>query len=120
MAIGTGVGAAETPPVTADYPGAGQGRARRLRIPRSPKVLIGLGLLVFFVLLAMIGPLVAPYDPNGQPVHARTACRSRPRRRTGSAPPRPSRTCCPSCWSAAAARCWWPSWPAWSPPRCRS
>src|SRR5215475_7116527 len=64
MAIGTGVGAAETPPVTADAPVPGRRRAPRLRIPRSPKVLTGLGLLVFFVLLAVIGPLVAPYDPS--------------------------------------------------------
>jgi len=63
MAIGIGVGAAETPPVTAGTPVRGS-RARRMRIPRSPKVLIGLGMLVFFVLLAVIGPLVAPYDPS--------------------------------------------------------
>ncbi|MBV9447545.1 MAG: ABC transporter permease [Streptosporangiaceae bacterium] len=63
MTIGTGVGAAETPSVTADTPVAGR-RARRLRISRSPKVLIGLGMLVFFVLLGVIGPLVAPYDPS--------------------------------------------------------
>jgi len=63
MAIGTGVGAAETPSVTAG-PTMREKRARRLRIPRSAKVLIGLGMLVFFVLLAAIGPLVAPYDPS--------------------------------------------------------
>ena len=50
MAIGSGVGAAETPPVIADTPVRGR-RARRLRVPRSPKVLTGFGLLVFFVLL---------------------------------------------------------------------
>jgi peptide/nickel transport system permease protein len=65
MAIGTGVGAAETPPITAGTPTPVRGkRARRLRIPRSRKVLIGLGLLTLFVLLAVIGPLVAPYDPS--------------------------------------------------------
>jgi len=63
MAIGTGVGAAETPSVTAG-PTMREKRARRLRIPRSAKVLIGLGKLVFIVLLAAIGPLVAPYDPS--------------------------------------------------------
>lgn len=36
---------------------------RRLRLPRSPKILIGLGLLAFFVLLAVIGPWLAPQDP---------------------------------------------------------
>jgi peptide/nickel transport system permease protein len=39
-------------------------RARMLRLPRSPKILIGLGLALFFVLLAIIGPYVAPFDPN--------------------------------------------------------
>jgi peptide/nickel transport system permease protein len=39
-------------------------RARMLNIPRSPKILIGLGLALFFVLLAIIGPYVAPYDPG--------------------------------------------------------
>ena len=63
MAIGTGVGAAETPSVVAAAPARGR-KARRLRIPRSPKVVIGVGMLVFFVLLAVIGPLVAPYDPS--------------------------------------------------------
>src|SRR6516165_5382985 len=63
MAVGTGVGAAEIPSVTEDTPMRGR-KTRRLLIPRSRKVLIGLGLLVFFVLLAVIGPLVAPYDPS--------------------------------------------------------
>ena len=35
-------------------------RARRLRLPRSPKVLIGLGLLIAFLVLAVVGPLIAP------------------------------------------------------------
>jgi peptide/nickel transport system permease protein len=39
-------------------------RQRALRFPRSPKVIAGLAILVFFVLLAIIGPLVAPYSPN--------------------------------------------------------
>jgi peptide/nickel transport system permease protein len=36
----------------------------RVRLPRSPKVLIGLGLLVVFLVLAIIGPLIAPYSPS--------------------------------------------------------
>jgi peptide/nickel transport system permease protein len=63
MALGTGVGAAEIPLVTEDTALPAK-RVRKLRIPRSPKVLVGLGLLVFFVLLGVIGPLVAPYDPS--------------------------------------------------------
>jgi peptide/nickel transport system permease protein len=37
---------------------------RSLRIPRSPKVLIGLIILSIFLLLTVIGPWLAPYDPN--------------------------------------------------------
>src|SRR5205807_1252332 len=39
-------------------------RARRLSLPRSPKILIGLGLLTVFVVFAVIGPWIAPYDPS--------------------------------------------------------
>lgn len=34
------------------------------RLPRSPKILIGLSLLAFFVILAIIGPWIAPDDPS--------------------------------------------------------
>ena len=37
---------------------------RRLRIPRSPKVIVGLIILGFFLLLTIIGPYLAPFDPN--------------------------------------------------------
>jgi peptide/nickel transport system permease protein len=37
---------------------------RVLRLPRSPKILLGLGILLFFVALAVFGPLVAPQDPT--------------------------------------------------------
>jgi len=36
----------------------------RVRLPRSPKILIGLFLLLFFVVLAVIGPWIAPQDPS--------------------------------------------------------
>lgn len=39
-------------------------RSRPIRLPRSPKILIGLGVLAFFVILAVIGPWLAPYDPT--------------------------------------------------------
>ena len=61
MAVGIGtdqIAADATAPLV-----AGDGR-RALRLPRSPKILIGLGLLGFFVLLAIIGPFVAPYSPD--------------------------------------------------------
>src|SRR5258708_24403206 len=37
--------------------------ARRRRLPRSPKVLIGLGTLAVFLVIAVIGPWIAPYNP---------------------------------------------------------
>jgi peptide/nickel transport system permease protein len=36
----------------------------RIQLPRSPKLLIGLGVLIVFVLLAIIGPLIAPFNPS--------------------------------------------------------
>jgi peptide/nickel transport system permease protein len=35
-----------------------------LRLPRSPKMIAGLAILLLFVLMAIIGPLVAPYSPD--------------------------------------------------------
>jgi peptide/nickel transport system permease protein len=40
------------------------GRARALRLRRSPKIIVGLGMLAVFVIIAIIGPLVAPDNPN--------------------------------------------------------
>jgi peptide/nickel transport system permease protein len=65
MAIGssTHLGAAQPAddaPVTA---GAARGGRSRLRPPSSPKVLIGLGLLIVFGILAVIGQWIAPYNP---------------------------------------------------------
>jgi len=45
-------------------PGATPRRQRTLRLPRSPKIIAGLAMLAFFVLLSIIGPLVAPYSPD--------------------------------------------------------
>lgn len=36
---------------------------RRSRLPRSPKVLIGLAMLIAFIAVAAIGPWIAPYNP---------------------------------------------------------
>nr|MDQ2874187.1 dipeptide/oligopeptide/nickel ABC transporter permease/ATP-binding protein [Actinomycetota bacterium] len=49
-----------TPPV----PDAAVVSRGKLRLPRSPKLLIGIGLLGAFILLAIIGPLVAPFNPS--------------------------------------------------------
>jgi peptide/nickel transport system permease protein len=50
-----------TPPEQVLAPPAGR---RVLRLPRSPKILLGLGILLFFVALAVFGPLLAPQDPT--------------------------------------------------------
>ncbi|MGH3236409.1 MAG: hypothetical protein ACRDOH_24765, partial [Streptosporangiaceae bacterium] len=66
MAVGIGsesvTGGAPVPGTAS--PGTAPGRRRALRLPRSPKILAGLALLAFFVLLSIIGPLVAPYSPD--------------------------------------------------------
>jgi peptide/nickel transport system permease protein len=39
-------------------------RQRRVRLPRSPKILTGLAVLAAFLVLAVVGPMAAPYDPS--------------------------------------------------------
>ena len=39
-------------------------RGRAIRLPRSGKIRLGLGLLAFFLLLAIAGPFLAPYNPS--------------------------------------------------------
>jgi peptide/nickel transport system permease protein len=41
-------------------------RRRRLRFAANPKAAAGLGMMAFFVLLAILGPVVAPYDPSAR------------------------------------------------------
>jgi peptide/nickel transport system permease protein len=36
----------------------------RLRIPKSPKVIVGIVLFTIFLVFTVIGPWIAPYDPN--------------------------------------------------------
>jgi len=66
MAIGnsTDLDRAQTADLLELYPNASASRRRRLRLPRSPKVLIGLTGLLAFLVLAVIGPWIAPYDPS--------------------------------------------------------
>jgi peptide/nickel transport system permease protein len=59
MAIGAGTVTADVEATATLAPSRG-----RVRLPRSPKILTGLGILTFFVLLAIIGPFVRPYDPT--------------------------------------------------------
>jgi peptide/nickel transport system permease protein len=64
MAIGSGTDLddAQAADLLELYPNAPASR-RRLRLPRSPKVLIGLAGLIGFLVLAVIGPWIAPYSP---------------------------------------------------------
>ncbi len=43
---------------------SGKRPRRRVRLSRSKKMITGMVLLAIFVLLAIIGPLIAPYDPT--------------------------------------------------------
>ena len=61
---GVAMAVSTTEPAAVAIEAAAPLRARRLRLPRSPKVLIGLGLLIAFLVLAVIGPLIAPYNPS--------------------------------------------------------
>jgi peptide/nickel transport system permease protein len=55
---------AVTAPETPEAPEAPVISRGKLQLPRSPKLLIGLGILGAFILLAIIGPLVAPFNPS--------------------------------------------------------
>jgi len=65
MAVGssTDLGATQGAGLTPPPPGARAGRGR-LRLPRSPKVLTGLAGLLAFIVLAVIGPWIAPDNPS--------------------------------------------------------
>ncbi|HEY2686903.1 MAG TPA: ABC transporter permease [Streptosporangiaceae bacterium] len=65
MAIGTSTDLGSGPAADRGLvPAAGPARGPRLRLPRSPKVLIGLAGMIGFLILAAIGPWIAPYDPG--------------------------------------------------------
>jgi len=71
MVLSTSTGAGTAPAADAGAAAAGagpaaprRGRRPRLRIPRSPKVLIGLALIVGFLVVAIFGSTLAPYDPS--------------------------------------------------------
>jgi len=68
LSTSTGLGTAPAAEDGRGKPGAGlaaprRGR-RRLRLPRSPKVLIGLALILVFLVVAIFGSTLAPYDPS--------------------------------------------------------
>jgi peptide/nickel transport system permease protein len=61
--LGGGTGLPGTPTATSGSP---PGRAlgeRAFRLPRSPKIIVGLAMLLGFVILAVIGPALAPDNP---------------------------------------------------------
>src|SRR5260370_4865791 len=64
MAIGTSTDLAGGPAAGASPLPVPDAPARRRRLPRSPKVLIGLGALAVFLIIAVIGPWITPYDPS--------------------------------------------------------
>jgi peptide/nickel transport system permease protein len=66
MAIPTSSIGAVTPlgPVAEPAPAVVARRRRRLQFVANPKAATGLAILGFFVLLAVIGPWIAPYDPS--------------------------------------------------------
>ncbi len=64
MAVGIGADRASSAATTPGPVPAAGGRWRALRLPRSPKIVVGLVILAVFVIIAIIGPLVAPYNPN--------------------------------------------------------
>jgi peptide/nickel transport system permease protein len=51
-------------PATTDPPQAPVTHRGKIQLPRSPKLLVGLGILVAFILLAIVGPLIAPFNPS--------------------------------------------------------
>jgi peptide/nickel transport system permease protein len=54
----------QVPPETPVATAAPSKRRPKMRIAKSKKMLVGLVILGFFVLMAVIGPWVAPYNPN--------------------------------------------------------
>jgi peptide/nickel transport system permease protein len=66
MTVGTSADLARdsVPEPGSASPGGVPRRARTFRLPRSPKILVGLGLLLGFAILAVVGPWLAPDNPT--------------------------------------------------------
>src|SRR5215472_381831 len=74
-------------------------KRRRFLFLRNPKALTGLIVLGIYILIGIIGPWIAPYDPDARS-NALVAGR---RPSTGWAPPTSGRTSSASCCPAPAA-----------------
>jgi peptide/nickel transport system permease protein len=55
---GAGPAGGTAPPLSA------RRKARSIQLPRSPKIITGLAILAAFLVLAVVGPWVAPYNPS--------------------------------------------------------
>jgi peptide/nickel transport system permease protein len=64
MAIGTSTDLGGGPAADPSLLPVPDAPVRRRRLPRSPKVLIGIGTLGVFLIIAVIGPWIAPYNPS--------------------------------------------------------
>jgi peptide/nickel transport system permease protein len=66
MAVGLteDLGGAPIPPPGPVVAASVPRRGRRMQLPRSPKILVGLGMLVFFLFIAAVGPTLAPQNPS--------------------------------------------------------
>jgi peptide/nickel transport system permease protein len=66
MTLGTGADLAQddAPQAGPASPGGTVRRGRGFALPRSPKILVGLGMLLAFLVLAVFGPTLAPFDPT--------------------------------------------------------
>ena len=85
---------------------------RRFRARHSKKMVVGLVILGCFIVLGVIGPIIAPHEPDalgplvGPPRAGSTAPTQRQARTTGWARPTSAATSSPSCWPAPDRRSW--------------
>ena len=93
------------PPRSTRAPGVSLIASAWRRLRRDPVFLLGLGITVAFVVLAIISPWIAPHDPAAAPLLDKVRPQSNPvpgrSRASRSAPTTVAATCCPGCSSAA-------------------
>jgi peptide/nickel transport system permease protein len=62
--MSTNVGTLAEAPVGGGAPETATLKPKAVRLPRSPKVLAGIFILLVFVVMTIVGPWIAPYDPS--------------------------------------------------------